>query len=42
VLLADVSERSIGSIFIGRWMNLMMNPPAYEGGTDRAFRNVGQ
>jgi hypothetical protein len=38
VLIADVSEPSIGSIFIGR---LILHRLAYEDGTDRGFRNVG-
>ena len=37
VLIADVSEPSIGSIFMDR----QMDPPAYKDGTDRGFRNVG-
>ena len=38
VLIADVSELTIGSIFIGRWMKYS---PPYEDGTDSEFRNVG-
>jgi len=37
VLISDVSELNVGSIFIGRWMK----SPAYEDGTDSEFRNVG-
>jgi hypothetical protein len=37
VLIADVSEHSVGSIFMGR----SIHRPAYEDGTDRVFRNVG-
>jgi hypothetical protein len=40
VLIADVSEPSIGSIFMGRWMK-NKNPPTHDDGTDRGFRNVG-
>ena len=38
VLIPDVSELLIGSIFIGSWI---LRPPAYEDGTDKKFRNVG-
>jgi len=44
VLIADVSEHSVGSIFIDMWMkyfNYILNTPAYEDGTDSGFRNVG-
>jgi len=47
MLIADVSEPPISSIFIGRWMkykkgwDVILHPPAYEDGTDRGFRNVG-
>ena len=47
MLIADVSEPSISSIFIGRWIKfdkgslVIFHPPAYEDGTDRGFRNVG-
>jgi len=37
ILYADVSEHSVCSIFIGRYVHL----PAYEDGTDRVFWNVG-
>jgi hypothetical protein len=37
LLIADVSEPSIGFIFMGRWIH----PPAHEDGTDRGFRNIG-
>ena len=40
VLIADVSELTVGSIFIGRWMKYV-HSPAYEDGTDSEFRNVG-
>jgi hypothetical protein len=38
VLIADVSEHSIGSIFKGR---SIFHSPAFEDGTDRVLRNVG-
>jgi len=37
--MADVSELTFGSIFIGRWM--VLHSPAYEDGTESEFRNVG-
>jgi hypothetical protein len=40
-LIANVSEHSVCSIFIGEWVLRTSNPLAYEDGTDRVFRNVG-
>jgi hypothetical protein len=41
-IIADVSEHSIYSVFIGRKFEVNhFEPSAYEDGTDRVFRNVG-
>jgi hypothetical protein len=52
-LIANVSEHSVCSIFIGEWVRSVTagenflncchtsNPLAFEDGTDRVFRNAG-